>query len=86
MRKGYIEEWSEATAVVLADKEGLKLTEMHMRILRYARDFYDCYSVDPALNDLKRDLSIKEKDFLSLFPGGLEQIAKLAGISHTPCV
>lgn len=86
MRDGYVEDWNEGTAAVLAEKEGIELTDKHLEIIKFARDFFDEYSVDPSIPDLVRNLFVKEEDILTLFPGGLEQVAKLAGISHTPCV
>ncbi|MBZ5487844.1 TusE/DsrC/DsvC family sulfur relay protein [Halomonas aquamarina] len=81
-------QWSEAVAELLADDEGLTLTEKHWEIIRVVRDFYHRYEMAPAMRPLvkaTRNALGDEKGtsiyLMSLFPGSPpKRIARLAGL------
>lgn len=82
----YLKDWNEATAVVLAEKEGIDLSEKHLRIITYSRNFFENYMVAPTLQDIEEELRVTGRDLRSLFPLGLEQVLRFAGIGHEPCL
>ncbi|WP_456474767.1 TusE/DsrC/DsvC family sulfur relay protein [Candidatus Pyrohabitans sp.] len=81
----YLKDWNEATAVVLAEREGIDLSERHMQIITYVRDFFENYMVAPTTGDIREELGVGERELKSLFPLGLVQILRFAGIGYEPC-
>ena len=88
---GYLlnwQEWDEAVAEAIAEKEGLELSDDHWAVIRYVREFYELYEKSPAIRPLVKFLKQRwgeEKGnsiFLAtLFPGGVaKQATKLAGL------
>ena len=49
-----LDDWSEAVAQQLAEREGIQLTEAHWEILRLLRDFYAEFQLAPATRPLIR--------------------------------
>ncbi len=41
--------WSESIAVLLAEQEGIALTDQHWEVLRLLRDFYQRTETAPAM-------------------------------------
>jgi TusE/DsrC/DsvC family sulfur relay protein len=82
------DDWNEAIAKALAEKDGIELTDNHWEIINLLRDFYKQFNISPIRKLLIK--SIKEKlgekktgsDYLhSLFPNGvLLQGTKIAGL------
>lgn len=84
----HLEDWSEELANVLAEKEGIKLTEEHWTILNFLRKFYFKYGVAPMVKilikymseELGGDIANKEHMY-ELFPGGpAKQGSRIAGL------
>ena len=96
--EGYINDisnWSEELANLLAEKEGLSLTEEHWEVVNFLRDYYDEYQIAPAIRVLVK--SIKKtfgpekgnnKYLYELFPyGPAKQACKIAGLPKpTGCI
>ena len=82
------DDWNEAIATSLAEKDGITLTQNHWEIINLMRDFYKKYNISPIRKLLLK--AIKEKieekkannDYLqSLFPNGvLIEGSKIAGL------
>ena len=54
-QEGYIQnmdEWSEAFALALAEKEGLVLTQDHWDVIHYIRSYYEKHSVQAQVRDM----------------------------------
>ncbi|WP_421681502.1 TusE/DsrC/DsvC family sulfur relay protein [Stutzerimonas urumqiensis] len=49
-----LDDWSEAVAQWLAEREGIQLTEAHWEILRLLRGFYAEFQLAPATRPLIR--------------------------------
>jgi tRNA 2-thiouridine synthesizing protein E len=81
-------EWSEALANVIAQKDGINLTEAHWEIIYLTRDFYQTFQISPSMRALvKRTGQIlgEEKGksiyLLQLFPTSPAKFAsKIAGL------
>lgn len=81
-------EWSERVANVLAEREGINLTDDHWAVINTLRDYYQAFNVPPVKKLLKRELKKAtntdrfDDDYLrTLFPAGvLVQSTKLAGV------
>lgn len=96
--EGYINDisnWSEELANLLAEKEGLSLTEEHWEVVNFLRDYYNEYQIAPAIRVLVK--SIKKtfgpekgnnKYLYELFPyGPAKQACKIAGLPKpTGCI
>ena len=80
-------EWTEEMAKVLADKEGIQLTDDHWEVLRFLRKFYFQYGITPMVNLLKKHLTrytdrrYSEDELYTLFPDGpARQGSRIAGL------
>ncbi|WP_404377786.1 TusE/DsrC/DsvC family sulfur relay protein [Vreelandella aquamarina] len=89
--EGYLveqEDWSEAVAELLAEDEGLVLTEQHWELIRLVRDFYTRYEMAPAMRPLVKatkqalgDEKGRSVYLMSLFPGSPpKRLARIAGL------
>lgn len=84
----HLNDWSPEVANILAQQEGIELTEQHWEVLRTLQQFYTEFDLSPAMRPLTRYL--KEKlgankatsiYLLQLFPGSPAKVAaKLAGL------
>lgn len=97
-KDGYLlnlQDWNEAIAQQLAQHENLFLTSDHWVVINFLRNFYQEYSIIPAMRVLVKELAknmVAEKSNSSylqqLFPGGLfRQACKIAGLPKpTRCI
>jgi len=80
-------QWNENTASIIAEREGVTLTEKHWDVIHFLRtEFYVNNGTVPLVNDIQRGMERELKNPLSyselstMFPGGLhKQGAKIAG-------
>ncbi|MGY0159498.1 sulfurtransferase TusE [Edwardsiella tarda] len=89
--QGYLlnsQEWSEALAELLAQQEGITLSEAHWEVVRFVREFYQTFNTSPAIRMLVKAMTQKygeEKGnslyLYRLFPKGpAKQATKIAGL------
>lgn len=84
----HFDEWNEAIANVIAQRENIALTDAHWEILNLLRDFYRQFEQSPAMRALVKYVGQqlgKDKGnsiyLLKLFPGSPAKIAsKIAGL------
>lgn len=84
----HIDDWSEALVPVLAEKEGITLTDAHWEVVRFVRNFYIEYETSPAIralvNAMKKEYGPEKGNsryLQRLFPKGpAKQATKLAGL------
>ena len=82
------EDWNEDLAVVLAEKEGIVLTDEHWKVINYLRKFYFQYGIAPMVKVLFKHMTEElgkyethEKYVYELFPGGpAKQGSRIAGL------
>ncbi|ASY77650.1 sulfurtransferase TusE [Pectobacterium polaris] len=80
--------WSEALAPVLAEQEGIVLTEPHWEVVRFVRNFYQEFNTSPAIRMLVKAMAQKygeekgnSRYLYKLFPKGpAKQATKIAGL------
>ena len=88
---GYLkntDDWSEALVPVLAEEEGIALTEAHWEVVRFVREFYQEFNTSPAIRMLVKAMAKKygeekgsSRYLYKLFPKGpAKQATKLAGL------
>ncbi|WP_174865335.1 sulfurtransferase TusE [Pectobacterium polaris] len=81
-------EWSEKLAPVLAEQEGIVLTEPHWEVVRFVRNFYQEFNTSPAIRMLVKAMAQKygeekgnSRYLYKLFPKGpAKQATKIAGL------
>jgi tRNA 2-thiouridine synthesizing protein E len=81
-------DWNEAVATELARDEGVALTDLHWRVLRFMREFYDEHQVAADARFVIRYLAEREGlgararlRLFELFPYGyVKQACKIAGM------
>lgn len=89
--EGFLQEWTAWTpdvAVLMAQQEGIELTEAHWEVLKLLRAYYENYDSSPAMRPLvkfcKQELGPDKgtsRYLLKLFPGSPAKIgSKLAGL------
>jgi TusE/DsrC/DsvC family sulfur relay protein len=74
-------QWSEEVARALAERDGLELTEGHLKVIRTIRSYYEEHKVPPMLTLVSKMCGMSFKDLHELFqkqPG--KRAAKLAGL------
>lgn len=80
--------WSEALAHVLAEQEGIALTEPHWEVIQFVRNFYQEFNTSPAIRMLVKAMAQKygeekgnSRYLYRLFPKGpAKQATKIAGL------
>ena len=80
--------WSDEVAVALARKEGIELTELHWRVLRYMRGYLDEHQLIPdarfVIWFLEKEVGLGDaarQRLFELFPYGyVKQACKIAGM------
>jgi len=88
---GYLKEsdqWSEALAAVIAEKEGIVLSPEHWEVVRFVREFYLEFNTSPAIRMLVKAMANKfgeekgnSRYLYRLFPKGpAKQATKIAGL------
>ncbi|WP_372611764.1 TusE/DsrC/DsvC family sulfur relay protein [Halomonas sp.] len=83
-----LNDWSPAIAEVLAQEEGLTLTEAHWEVIEVLRSFYARYEMAPAMRPLVKAVALalgadkaRSIHLMRLFPGSPARIgARLAGL------
>lgn len=89
--EGYLvdqSKWSESAATLMAEEEGLALTQEHWEIIEVVRAFYRRYEMAPAMRPLvkaTKNALGEEKGrsiyLMQLFPGSpAKRIARIAGL------
>jgi len=84
----HLDDWSEALADVLAQREGIKLTDEHWKIINFIRKFYFQYGITPMVKVLIRHMTeelgkdaANRDNMYKLFPGGpAKQGSRIAGL------
>lgn len=87
-----VEEWSEAVAQVIAEKEGIELTEKHWDVINYLRDEYlndggkqpNMRTIVKAMQEEWDDKSVDTKAIYHLFPVNPDkQASRIGGLPDT---
>ncbi|KLN46223.1 sulfur transfer protein TusE [Providencia rettgeri] len=89
--QGYLldsQQWSEELIPLLAQQEGIELTNEHLEIIRFVRNFYLEFNTSPAIRMLVKAVSQQfgeekgnSRYLYRLFPKGpAKQATKLAGL------
>ncbi|WP_035605179.1 sulfurtransferase TusE [Edwardsiella tarda] len=89
--QGYLlnsQEWNEALAELLAQQEGITLSEAHWEVVRFVREFYQTFNTSPAIRMLVKAMTQKygeekgnSRYLYRLFPKGpAKQATKIAGL------
>lgn len=90
-KNGYLTDytqWSEDMVPMLAESEGIELTEAHWEVVRFVRSFYEEYETSPAIRALVKAMAMKygpekgnSRYLQRLFKKGpAKQATKLAGL------
>ncbi len=89
--EGYLldfSQWDEGMIPVLAEQEGIKLTDDHIEVVMFVRKFYEEYNTSPAIRMLVKAMAKEygpekgsSKYLFKLFrEGPAKQATKLAGL------
>ena len=94
---GYLanpDDWEEGVARVLAEEDNLSLDVCHWEAIRFMREFYAEYDVNPSPRLVVKTIGDKLAEgkkcttsmLEQLFPhGGCKQVCRLAGLPHYYC-
>jgi len=89
--QGYLKnsaDWQEELAPILAEQEGISLSEAHWEVVHFVRDFYLEFNTSPAIRMLVKAMAKKygedkgnSRYLYRLFPKGpAKQATKIAGL------
>lgn len=89
--EGYLldfSQWDEGMIPVLAEQEGIELTDDHLEVVMFVRKFYEEYNTSPAIRMLVKAMAKEygpekgsSKYLFKLFrEGPAKQATKLAGL------
>nr|VFK43549.1 MAG: tRNA 2-thiouridine synthesizing protein E [Candidatus Kentron sp. SD]VFK49039.1 MAG: tRNA 2-thiouridine synthesizing protein E [Candidatus Kentron sp. SD]VFK78700.1 MAG: tRNA 2-thiouridine synthesizing protein E [Candidatus Kentron sp. SD] len=86
-----LDDWGEEVAKVIAEQEGITLTERHWDVINYLRDEYvNNKGNQPNTRTMVKDLGklwgekIGTKELFDLFPGNpSKQVGRIAGIPES---
>ncbi|KUI99432.1 TusE/DsrC/DsvC family sulfur relay protein [Vibrio sp. MEBiC08052] len=81
-------QWQEGMIPLLAEAEGIELTEAHLEVIHFVREFYQEYNTSPAIRMLVKAMEKahgpekgNSKYLFKLFrKGPAKQATKLAGL------
>ena len=97
-QEGYLanlEDWSAALATLMAQQDGIELSDAHWQVLHFLRDYYAEYQIAPAVRVLTKAIGNRlgkekgnSKYLYELFPyGPAKQACRYAGLPKpTGCV
>lgn len=83
-----VQDWQESMIQLLAEQEEISLTEQHLEVIRFVREFYLEFNTSPAIRMLVKAITQKygeergnSRYLYRLFPKGpAKQATKLAGL------
>ena len=81
-------DWEERMISILAEQEGIEVTEAHLEVVHFVRDFYEEFNTSPAVRMLVKAMEKahgpekgNSKYLFKLFKQGpAKQATKLAGL------
>jgi tRNA 2-thiouridine synthesizing protein E len=91
---GYLvntDDWNEQVAQVMAENEGLTLTQAHWDVMNYLREqYFDHAGNQPNMRQMIKDMAeiwgrdVESKTLFDLFPGNpTKQAYRIAGLPET---
>ncbi|NVO74305.1 sulfurtransferase TusE [Photobacterium damselae] len=83
-----VDDWSKELVPLLAEEEGIELTEAHWEVIHFVREFYLEFNTSPAIRMLVKAMAKQygeekgsSRYLYKLFPKGpAKQATKLAGL------
>ncbi|GGD78107.1 TusE/DsrC/DsvC family sulfur relay protein [Lacimicrobium alkaliphilum] len=90
-KAGYLknyQDWDDELACVLAEKEGIEMSESHWEVVWFVREFYLEFNTSPAIRALVKAMAARfgpekgnSRYLFRLFPDGpAKQATKIAGL------
>jgi tRNA 2-thiouridine synthesizing protein E len=74
-------EWSEEIAQAIAKDAGITLSDLHWKVVRFARDDFRERKESPGPRRITAQTGVSTKDLYALFPKGPGKlVAKIAGV------
>ena len=86
------DDWTPEIAEIIANEEGIDLTEEHWEIIHFVQDYYKEYSITPIMRILGKAIEKKlgegkgkSRYLYKLFPDvPIKQSARIAGLPKPP--
>lgn len=80
--------WTPYLAELLAEKEGLALTDQHWKVIYFARDEFMKNGDAPTLRRITKESGVSTREMYALFPDGpAKKAARIAGLKKpTGCI
>ncbi|MCU7786998.1 TusE/DsrC/DsvC family sulfur relay protein [Pyrobaculum sp. 3827-6] len=73
-------DWSIELAKVLAEINGIKITEAAVSVLKYVRQFWEQHGICPPVSVIESELGMGKTELLAMFGGRYDAICILAGV------
>lgn len=83
--------WTEELSKKMAEKQfNMALTDLHMKIIRYTREYYTKWGTLPILLTIGKEFHLKSQELNEMFKRGSSTsrgvICKLGGLPKTLCI
>ncbi|MGQ0603511.1 MAG: TusE/DsrC/DsvC family sulfur relay protein [Anaerolineales bacterium] len=82
--EGYLDDarqWTPELAQLLAEREGIALTDRHWVVINFARREWEANGEAPTIRRITKGSDVTTKELYQLFPGGPGKLAaKIAGL------
>lgn len=76
--------WTPELAHVIAEREGITLTDRHWVVINYARNEFKTKGEAPTLRNITKNTDVDTRELYSLFPGGPGKKAAMITGLHKP--
>lgn len=82
------DDWTEEIANVLANEEGIVLTDRHWIVINFVRDEFAKNGDAPTMRRITKTTDVNTKELYALFPKGpAKKAARIAGLKKpTGCI
>lgn len=82
------DDWTEEIANVLANEEGIVLTDRHWIVINFVRDEFAKNGEAPTMRRITKTTDVNTKELYALFPKGpAKKAARIAGLKKpTGCI
>ncbi len=74
-------EWTPEVAQLIAQEEGIELTDRHWEVINFVRAYYEEHGEPPTLRAITKRGGVPTKELYQLFPKGpAKKVARIAGL------
>jgi tRNA 2-thiouridine synthesizing protein E len=80
---GYLKDpakWSREVSECIAREEGIELSDIHWKAIKYIRDYFKEYHVFPIMDQVCRSIGLERGCMKRLFGPSIKRVCRIAGL------